>query len=128
MIDVACVPGSGFNLYLLHGVQRTHLIVSNASGTHIIGANLTFLRISSGSCLRATRLPASTVGARRRQGDMPATNLLRQLRHPIPSAAGNPPPRRNMCATGLHDSNISRVVTVPEPTPFPPLSSVLGEI
>ena len=33
-----------------------------------------------------------------------------------------------MCATGLHDSNISGVVTVLEPTPFPPLSSVLGEI
>ena len=33
-----------------------------------------------------------------------------------------------MCATGLHDSNVSQVVTVLEPTPFPPLSSVLGEI
>ena len=33
-----------------------------------------------------------------------------------------------MCATGLHYSNVPGVVTVLEPTPFPPLSSVLGEI
>ena len=66
LLDVAYVPNLGFNLYSLHAVQRTHLIVSDASGTHIIGANLTFPRSSSGSYLRATRLPAGTVGARRR--------------------------------------------------------------
>ena len=38
------------------------------------------------------------------------------------------PLRRNMCATGLNNSNVPGVVTVLEPTPFPPLSSVLGEI
>ena len=32
-----------------------------------------------------------------------------------------------MCATGLN-SNVPGVVTVLEPTPFPPLSSVLGEV
>ncbi|CAM9332308.1 unnamed protein product [Ascophyllum nodosum] len=90
LIDVAYVPGLGFNLYSLHAVQRTHLIVSDASGTHIIGANLTFTRSSSGSYLRATRLPAGT--ARRRQGDMRATNLLRQLGHPIPPPPQEPPP------------------------------------
>ena len=128
LIDVAYLPGLGFNLYSLHAVQRTHLIVSDASGTHIIGANLTFPRSSSGSYLRATRLPAGTVGARRRQRDMRATNLLRQLRHPIPPPPQEIPPRRNMCATGLHNSSVPEVVTVLEPTPFPPLSSVLGEI
>ena len=92
LIDVAYVSGLGFNLYSLHAVQRTHLIVSNASGTHVIGANLTFPRSSSGSYLRATRLPAGTVGARRRQGDMHATNLLRQLRHLIPSPPQEIPP------------------------------------
>ena len=91
LIDVAYVSDLGFNLYSLHAVQRTHLIVSDASGTHIIGANLTFPRSSSGSYLRATRLPACTVGARRRQGDMHATNLLRHLRHPVP-----PPSSRNV--------------------------------
>ena len=85
LIDVAYVPDLGFNLHSLHAVQRTHLIVSDAAGTHIIGANLTFPRSSSGSYLRATRLPAGTVGARRRQGEMHATNLLRHLRHPVPS-------------------------------------------
>ena len=129
LIDVAYVPDLGFNLYPLHAVQRTHLIVSDASGTHIIGANLTFPCSSSGSYLRATRLPAGTVGARRRQGDMRATNLLRQLGHLIPPPSQEPPPpRRNMCATGLQNSNVPGVVTVLEPTPFPPLSSVLGEI
>ena len=33
-----------------------------------------------------------------------------------------------MCATGLHNLNVPGVVTVLEPTPFPPLSSVLGKI
>ena len=89
--DVAYVSGLGFNLYSLHAVQRTHLIVSDASGTHTIGANLTFHRSSSGSYLHATRLPAVTVGARRRQREMPTTNLLRQLRHPVP-----PPPSRDV--------------------------------
>ena len=91
LIDVAYVPDLGFNLYSLHAVQRTHLIVSDASGTHIIGANLTFPRSSSGSYLCATRLPAGTIGARRRQGEMHATNPLRHLRHPVP-----PPSSRNV--------------------------------
>ena len=75
LIDVAYVPGLGFNMYSLHAVQRTHLIVSDASGTHIVGANLTFLRSSIGSYLRATWLPTGTVGARRRQGDMRAVRI-----------------------------------------------------
>ena len=91
LIDVACVPDLGFNLYSLDAAQRTHLTVSDASGTHIIGANLTFPRSSSGSYLRTTRLPAGTVGARRSQGEMHATNLLRHLRHPVP-----PPSSRNI--------------------------------
>ena len=91
LIDVAYVPDLGFNLYSLHAVQITHLIVSDVSETHIKGANLTFPRSSSGSYFRATRLPAGTVGARRRQGEMHATNLLRHLRHPVP-----PPSSRNV--------------------------------
>ena len=59
---------------------------------------------------------------------MRATNLLRQLGHPIPPPPQKIPPRRNMCATGLQNSNVPGVVTVLEPTPFPPLSSVLWEI
>ena len=103
LIDVAYVPDLGFDLRSLHAVQKTHLIVSDASGTHNIGKNLMFPRSSSGSYLRATWLPAGTVGARRRQRDMRATNLLRQLRHPTTPPPQEIPPRRNMCATGLHD-------------------------
>ena len=128
LIDVAYVPDLGFNLYSLPAVQKTHMIVSDACGTHIIGENLTFPRSSSGSYLRVTRLPAGTVGARRRQGDMRATNLLRQLGHPIPPPPLEIPPRRNMCAAGLYNSNVPGVGAVLEPTPFPPLISVLGEI
>ena len=127
LIDIAYVPNLGFNLDSLHAVQRTHLIVLDAFGTHIIGTNLKFPRSSSGWYLRATRLPAGTVGARQRQGDMRVTNLLRQLRHPIPPPPQKIPPRRNMCATGFHNSNVPGVVTEQEPTPFPPLSSVLGK-
>ena len=57
LIDAAYVPGVGLNLYLLHAVQRTHLVVSETSGTHIVRANLTFPRSSSGSYLRATGSP-----------------------------------------------------------------------
>ena len=128
LVDVAYVPGLRFNLNSLHAVQRTHMIVSDASGTHIIGAKLTFPCSYIGSYSRATRLPAGTVGARRRQGDMRATNPLRQLGHPIPPPPQEIPSRRNMRATGLHTSNVPGVVTVLEPTPFPPLSSEVGEI
>ena len=92
LIDVAYVPDLGFNLYSLRAVQRTHRIVSDASGTHIIGANLTFPRSYSRSYLRVTWLPAGTVGARRRQGDIRATHLLRELRHPIPPPPPQEPP------------------------------------
>ena len=93
LIDVAYVPGLVFNPYSLHAVQRTHMIVSDASGTHILGENLKFPRSSSGPYLRATRLPAWTVRARRRQGDTRATDRLRQLRHPIPPVPQEIPPR-----------------------------------
>ena len=83
LIGVAYVPDLGFNLYSLHAVQRTHLIVSDTFGTHIIGANLTFPRSSRGSHFRATRLPAGNVGARRRQGEVHATNLLRHCDIPF---------------------------------------------
>ena len=59
---------------------------------------------------------------------MRTTNLLRQLGHSILPPPQEIPPRRNMCATGLHNQNVPGVVTVLEPTPFPPLSSALGEI
>ena len=59
---------------------------------------------------------------------MRATNLLRQLGHPIPPPPQEPPPLRNMCATGLQNSNVPGVVTVLEPTHFPHLNSVSGEI
>ena len=119
LIDVAYVPDLGFNLYSLHAVQRTHLIVSDASGTHIIEENLTFPRSSSGSYLRATRLPAGTVGARRRQGDIRETNLLRQLRNLIPPPPQEIPPCINMYATGLPNSIFRELLQYWNRPPFP---------
>ena len=65
LIHVAYVQGLEFNLYPLHAVQRTHLIVSGASGTHIIGENLTFPRSSSGSYPAPLRYCRSETEARR---------------------------------------------------------------
>ena len=59
---------------------------------------------------------------------MRATNLLKQLRHPISPPPKEIPPRINMCAAGLHNSNIPGVVTILEPTRFAPLSYVFGVI
>ena len=59
---------------------------------------------------------------------MCATSLLRHLRHPIPPPPQEPQPRRNICTTGVHDSNVPGAVTVLEQTSFPPLSSVLEKI
>ena len=130
LIDVAYVLGLGFSLYSLHAVQMTQLIVSDASSTHIIRTNLTFPRSSSRSYFRATRLLARTVGARRRQGDMRATNLLRQLRHPVPPPPQEiPPPQthvRDWYARLKCFGDCYR--TVLEPIPFPHLSYVLGDI
>ena len=106
-------------------MEKTHLIVSDAPRAHGIGTNLTFPRSSRGSYLRATRPLAGTVGATKGQRDMGETNLLRQLRHPVPPPPQEVPPPRNICVTGTHDSNDAGTVTVLEPTPFPPFSSVL---
>ena len=93
LVDVSYVPGLGFNLYSLHAVQKAHLIVSDASGTYVIGTNRTFPRRSRGSYLRATGLPAGTVGAKNgNETYMCATNVIRRLRHLVPPLPQDPPP------------------------------------
>ena len=61
---------------------------------------------------------------------MRATNLSRQLRHPIPPPPPPreppPPPCRNMCAARLHNSNVSGVVGTGTDPPFPSQSYVEG--
>ena len=95
LIDVAYVPGLGVNLYSLHAVQRTHLIVSEAFVTHIVRTDRTFPRSSSGSYLRATPLPAGTVKAKR-QRDMSVTNLKVVAIPRSTSAAEPPPPQKHV--------------------------------
>lgn len=69
LVDVSYLPSLNFNLYLLHEVQRTHLVISDASGAHNTGTNVTFPCSSSGSYLSATRLPAGNERAERRTTD-----------------------------------------------------------
>ena len=59
---------------------------------------------------------------------MHANKNLRQLRHHVPPPPQEIPLPRTMCVIGMHDLNVSGTVTVLEPTLFPPLSFVLGEI
>lgn len=48
VIDTSYVPGLGSNIYFLHVIQRTHWVISDASGTHIRGIGLAFSRDSKG--------------------------------------------------------------------------------
>lgn len=70
--------------YSLHAVERTRRIILVAHG---IGTNATFPRISCGSHLRATRLPAGTIRAEKWTRDIRENTILNQLCHPVP-----PPP------------------------------------
>lgn len=84
-IDVSYVPGLGFDLYSLHAVQRTNIVISDASGVHIIGTNVMSSRNSSGSCLCAPLLPTRTVGAKRKAESTNANDILRHPVSPSPS-------------------------------------------
>ena len=65
MCDASYVPGLGFNLFSFHKAQETHISFLDAVGSHIVGTNLTFPRVKSGSYLRASRLMPGTVGAKK---------------------------------------------------------------
>lgn len=54
LVDVSFVLGLGFSLYSLHVVQRTLVIVCDASGVYISGTKLIFLVDSSRSSLQTT--------------------------------------------------------------------------
>ena len=66
LIDVAYVPDLGFNLYSLHAVRRTHLIVSDASLFSFFFFHLTYSRWTSPlpSCLWSQRISPSLPGSR----------------------------------------------------------------
>ena len=54
--DVSFVPDLGFNLFSFHVVQEKHDIILNKTGAHLLNGLPVFLRRSSGSSLRATRV------------------------------------------------------------------------
>ena len=93
------------------------------------GTKVTFPRNTNGSCLKATRLSARTVGDKRKLDYVNSIDLLKQLGHPIPPL---PIETRSeeMCLTTMSGTDkigdISSDCLV-EPLPFPPLSQVLGE-
>lgn len=82
LVDASYVPDLGFSSYSLHAVRRTHLVISDALGAHVIGTSVTFPRNSSGSYLRAARLPARTRGAKRKGGNDIYETLFRLFLKP----------------------------------------------
>jgi len=71
--DVSYVPELGFNLYSLHVVQRTHVVMLDASGIHITGTGITFPRGIKRSCVWVSRLPPRSI-----------------LHHPVPPSQVSP--------------------------------------
>ena len=93
LTDVSYIPGLGFNLYSVHAVSRTNLVLFDPLGAYVIGTKITFPRSDNG----ATRLPIRTVGEKRKLDEVCSIDLLKQLDHPIP-----PRPietRSEMCLT-----------------------------
>ena len=87
-------PGPNEHLYSLHAVQKTYLIVSDASGAYIIGTNLSFPRNTNGSCLRATRLPAGTTEVKKSQSNVRAKNFQGSCDIPLRLYRKDPPRRK----------------------------------
>lgn len=40
--DVSYIPGLGFNLYYVHAVSRTNLVLFDSLGAHVVGTKITF--------------------------------------------------------------------------------------
>lgn len=79
IVDLFYIPGLGFNLYSLHVIQRTYVVISHTSGTHIIRTGLTFSHIRDDSCVPMTRLLGRSVNEGLRE------QYVGQLRRPVPS-------------------------------------------
>ena len=108
--------------------QRTHVIILDAAGAHIVRKKLTFPCDKSGSYLRASRLAPGTVGAKTRTNRALASQISVPLSSCVPSC---PPSALN---TALFSSVLKASGSdaayddLLEPTPSPLVSSVLGEI
>lgn len=103
LFDVSDIPGLGFNMYSLHVIQRTRVVLADGSGTYLIGTCFIFPRNSKGSCMRATRLQVRSINEQPKQNSTYAIDLLRQLCYPI-----SPPPQ-----VPLLSSRMSSVFIVP---------------
>ena len=97
LTDVSYITGLGFNLYSVHTVSRTNLVLFDPLGAYVIGTKVTFPRNASGSYLSATRLPARTVGDKRKLDEVCSIDILKQLDHPIPPLPVET--RSEMCLT-----------------------------
>ena len=82
LTDVSYSPGLGFNLCSVHAVSRTNLVLFDPLGAHVIGTKVTFPGNASGSYMSTTRLPARTVGDKRKLDEVRSVYLLKQLDHP----------------------------------------------
>jgi len=124
LCDVSYVPGLGFNLFSFHKAQETHIIILDAVGSHIVGKNLTFPRVKSGSYLRASRLMPGTVGTKRRT----TLALASQISRPLNSCVPPSPPSFSCISSSSVSGTNSAHGDLLEPIPSPPLGCVLGEI
>jgi len=76
LTDVSYIPGLGFNLYSVHAVSRTNLVLFDPLGAYVIGTKITFPRSDNG----VTRLPIRTVGEKRKLNEVCSTDLLKHGR------------------------------------------------
>ena len=128
LCDVSYVPGLKFNLFSFHKAQQTHVIILDAAGAHIMGKNLTFPCEKSGSYLRATRLAPGTVGARPRTNRALASHISTPLSSCVPSFPPSVPSSSQFSSASKISGIDAACGDLLEPTPSPPVSSVLGEI
>ena len=87
----------------------------------MIGTKITFPRNTNGSCLKATRLSARTVGDKRKLADVNSMDLLRQLDHPIPPLPIESFSKEVCLVTVSGTDNVGDTLNdcLVEPLPFP---------
>ena len=128
LIDVSYVPDLKFNLFSFHKTQKTHAIILDAGGTHIMGENLTFPCEKSGLYLRATRLVPGTVGAKSGTNRALASQISAPVSSCVPSFPPNVPSSSQVSSASKVSGTAAAHGDLLEPIPSPPVSYLLGKI
>ena len=128
LIDVSYVPGLNFNLFSFRKAQQTLVIILDAAGGHIMGNNRTFPCEKSGSYLRVTRLVPGTVGAKPRTNRGLASQISARLSSCVPYFPPSVPNSTEFSSASKVSGTDAMYGDLLEPIPYPPVSSVLGEV